>query len=140
MEWRLLPYEDLRICVKNRESGLSACAGNRDLMQGLRLRLSLGQLDFQYAVLEFCRGLGIINTGNVEGTGHLAVAALPTQIVTCLVLLVIVFLPLSGKGQVVVIVAQGYILLFEAGKIGGKFIGCAVVFDIDFEAKAVCGG
>ena len=66
-------------------------------MEGFRLCLRLGQMDFQYAVLEFCRGLGIINTGNVEGTGHLAVAALPTQIVTCLVLLVIVFLYMVVK-------------------------------------------
>ena len=103
--------------------------------------MEFGELDFQHAVLEISSCPGFVNAGDVEGTGHLAVAALTADVVAFIVLLIIVFLPLGREGEIVVFVAERNILLFEARKVGGKFVGRAVVFDIDFEARsAECTG
>ena len=113
-------------------------ARDRNLMGNGNLFLKFRELDFKHAILEISGGFCLINTSDVEGTSHLAVAALPADIVAVIVLLVIAVFPLGGKGEIVVFVAQGNIFLLEAGKVGGKFVGRAVVFDIDFEAKIAC--
>ena len=125
---RLLPYDDLRICVKNRESWLSASTGYRNLVEVFRLCLSFWELEFQYAVLEFCRGFGIINASNVKGTGNLAAAALPTQIVTWLILMVIVFLHKSKRKLFRWPFSFSLRLALAVGKAGGFSCKCIVTW------------
>ena len=62
------------------------------------LFLKFRELDFKHTILEISGGFCLIYTSDIEGTGHLAVATLPTDIVAVIVLLVIVVLPLSRKG------------------------------------------
>ena len=57
-------------------------------MGGSCLLMEFRQLDFTHTILEFCCGFALIHIGNVEGTGHLAVAALPADVVALAVLLV----------------------------------------------------
>ena len=120
------------------ETGCYRSVRNGNLMGNGNLLLELGELNLKHTILEISGGFGLINAGDIERPGHLAVAALPADIVAVIVLLVVVVLPLSGKGEIVAIVAQGNIFLFEAGKVGGKFVGRAVVLDIDLEAKIAC--
>ena len=134
---RLLPFLIVGLFRKNGMRCYQS-ARNGNLVGNGNLLLKFGELDLKHPILEVSSSFDFANDSDGEGTRHQAIAALPADIVAVIVLLVIAVFPLGGKGEIVVFVAQGNIFLLEAGKVGSKFLGRAVVFDIDFEAKIAC--